>query len=91
MDPGINDAFGIELDSVKCNKAAAFVTQTLGELQRRGLLDEGVPYPSVRQAAIEEVCMFGGVDLMAYMSHLHMHISLYFIFLHLLLVLRCLP
>lgn len=55
VDPGVTDAFGIELDGVKCDKAAAFVMQTLGELQRRGMLDDDVAYPSVRQAAVEEV------------------------------------
>lgn len=55
VDPGVRDAFGIELDSVKCDKAAAFVMQTLCELQRRGMLGDDVPYPGVRQAAIEEV------------------------------------
>lgn len=38
LHPGVRAAYGIELDRIKCEKAEAFVQQTLGELLRRSEL-----------------------------------------------------
>ena len=56
LEPGIGGALGIEIDRIKCDKAAAFLRQALAELRRRGLAgaDRLVP-PEIRCSPIEQV------------------------------------
>ncbi|KAL4855805.1 hypothetical protein ACK3TF_003578 [Chlorella vulgaris] len=56
LEPGIAGARGIEIDRIKCDKAAAFCKQAVAELRRRGIAgaEELVP-PPVECSAIEKV------------------------------------
>ena len=55
--PGLASAFGIELDKVKCDKADAFLSQTISEMQRRQQIAAGFVLPLIQCAAIEEVLL----------------------------------
>eukprot|EP00887_Chlorella_sp_A99_P002183 scaffold21.g2183.t1 len=57
VDPGIASAAGVEIDRIKCDKASAFLAQTIAELRRRGLLRPGelAEAPRIQCAAIEQV------------------------------------
>lgn len=49
-------AYGVEIDTIKCQKAAAFLAQTRAELARRGALPPGfTDIPEVSCSAIEQV------------------------------------
>ncbi len=54
---GLRAAFGVEVDAIKCQKAAAFLQQTRAELRRRGTLLPGddLPLPDIACSAIEQV------------------------------------
>ncbi|KAI7841649.1 hypothetical protein COHA_004669 [Chlorella ohadii] len=56
LEPGIAGARGIEIDRIKCDKAAAFLKQAVAELQRRGVADTGLVPPPIECSAIENVC-----------------------------------
>lgn len=52
-------AYGVEIDAIKCQKAAAFLAQTRAELARRGALPPGfTDTPEVSCSAIEQVKCF---------------------------------
>ncbi|KAL4427630.1 hypothetical protein ABPG75_001719 [Micractinium tetrahymenae] len=54
--PGIAGARGIEIDRIKCDKAAAFLRQAIAELARRGVVQAGqVAPPEIECSAIEQV------------------------------------
>lgn len=57
VDPGISAASGVEIDRIKCDKAAAFLQRSILELQRRGVLGAGEPPepPQIQCRAIEQV------------------------------------
>ncbi|KXZ50220.1 hypothetical protein GPECTOR_17g857 [Gonium pectorale] len=52
---GVTSAWGVELDRVKCNKAAAFCGHVMENLVAKGLMAPDVPVPPVRCAPVEEV------------------------------------
>ncbi|KAK9829586.1 hypothetical protein WJX72_006653 [[Myrmecia] bisecta] len=52
---GIASAFGIEIDSIKVEKAVAFLRQTVREVQKRGAASEKLAPPEVICSSIEEV------------------------------------
>jgi hypothetical protein len=54
----VASAFGIEVDSIKCEKAEAFVRQTILELHKRQAGPEGMQEPEVHCADIQEVLPF---------------------------------
>ena len=51
-------AYGVEIDSIKCDKAAAFVRQTDSALRARGAVTRLLPLPAVQCAAVEQVPAF---------------------------------
>lgn len=55
VHPGVASGFGIELDSIKCQKAEAFLERTVQDLARRvrGL---DLPAPLVQCSSVESVC-----------------------------------
>ena len=59
VDPGIASGFGVEIDRIKCDKAAAFLRQALVELRRKGVVRPGDNHlqepPSIQCAPIEQV------------------------------------
>lgn len=57
MEPGIASACGVEIDRIKCDKAAAFLRHTVGELERRGVSSSRLEEPEIQCKAIEQVCI----------------------------------
>jgi hypothetical protein len=55
LEPGIAGARGIEIDRIKCDKAAAFLRQAVAELRRRGAAGDALVPPPVECSAIEKV------------------------------------
>lgn len=55
MSHGIANGFGIELDSVKCAKAEAFLKQTLQAVVSKGCLVPSVQAPAIRCCPIESI------------------------------------
>lgn len=56
LSPGIAGARGIEIDRIKCDKAAAFLRQAIAQLARRGVIqDAQVAPPEIECSAIERV------------------------------------
>ncbi|GAB4821524.1 hypothetical protein N2152v2_008570 [Parachlorella kessleri] len=59
VDPGIASGFGVEIDRIKCDKAAAFLRQALVELRRKGVVGPGDSQlqepPSIQCAPIEQM------------------------------------
>ena len=54
VSPGVATASGIEIDRIKCNKAAAFLKHTVLELSRR-VAGKAVGLPKVQCSSIEKV------------------------------------
>lgn len=54
LSPGIDSAHGIELDSIKCAKAEAFMKQSAAALVKKGFL-KSLRIPSMECSPIEEV------------------------------------
>jgi len=53
---GLNGAYGVELDPVKCSKADAFIRHVMRELASRGLVAEGaMATPLITKAPVERV------------------------------------
>ena len=52
---GVAGAYGVELDRIKCDKAAAFIRQTDAALTTRGAITCVLPLPAVQHAAVEQV------------------------------------
>lgn len=55
VDPGVAGAYGVEIDRIKCDKAAAFVRQTDAALTSRKAINRLLPLPAVQHAAVEQV------------------------------------
>lgn len=55
VSPGIASAHGIEIDRIKCDKAEAFLKQTLLVLGRRVELKLDLPIPTMTCAPIEDI------------------------------------
>lgn len=55
VSPGVAAAYGVEIDRIKCDKAAAFVRQTDTALRARGAVIRMLPLPAVQCAAVEQV------------------------------------
>lgn len=55
VDPGVAGAYGVEIDRIKCDKAAAFVRQTDAALTARKAINRLLPLPAVQHAAVEQV------------------------------------
>jgi hypothetical protein len=53
VNPGVASGFGIEIDRIKCDKAAAFLKHSLAELGRRGG-GTGLALPRVQCSSIEK-------------------------------------
>ncbi|GAB4814101.1 hypothetical protein N2152v2_001147 [Parachlorella kessleri] len=53
--PGLEGAFGIEVDAIKVHKAEAFLKLTVGELQEKGVLSQHLAQPEIRHSLIEQV------------------------------------
>lgn len=53
---GISESYGVEIDAIKCQKAAAFLAQTRAELEKRNKLPAWfAAVPEVSCSAIEQV------------------------------------
>ncbi len=52
---GISGATGIELDSIKCMKAEAFLKQTANTMLKRGLTEEALDLPVIECKPVEKV------------------------------------
>lgn len=53
---GLTSSYGVEIDAIKCQKAAAFLAQTRTELSRRGAMPPWfTAVPEVSCSAIEQV------------------------------------
>ena len=63
LRPGVACATGIELDRIKCEKAHAFLAQTLAEMRRRKHAD--LEPPTIVNAPIEEVLQVTAPSLLA--------------------------
>lgn len=57
VDPGIASGFGVEIDIIKCKKAAAFLFQTTAALLKRGAASESLEIPSIQCSPIEQVLL----------------------------------
>ena len=56
VSTGLASSFGVEIDAIKCQKAAAFLQQTTAELARRGGPEaEALPLPPITCSPIEQV------------------------------------
>ncbi|MEW5307451.1 MAG: hypothetical protein WDW36_009846 [Sanguina aurantia] len=57
LDPGVAEVFGVEMDSVKVQKAVAFGPQVLRQMDQRGILPLGhrLQPPEIRCASVEQV------------------------------------
>lgn len=55
VSSGVAHAWGVELDRIKCDKAAAFGRHVVAILASRGMLPEGTAVPEVRCSSIEQV------------------------------------
>ena len=54
VSPGVASASGIEIDRIKCNKAAAFLKHTIQELSKRNS-EKAVLLPKFQCSSIEKV------------------------------------
>ena len=54
MNPGVAGGWGMEVDRVKCDKAAAFLAQAATALLRRGAVAQALAVPHVRCAPVEQ-------------------------------------
>lgn len=59
VEPGIASAFGVEIDRIKCDKAAAFLRQTVAELARRSVTQQQLDVPAIECSPIEQVGLRG--------------------------------
>ena len=66
VNPGVAAASGIEIDKIKCNKAAAFLKHSVAELSKR-INGKTVVVPKVQCSSIEKVQHF---------TFLHKHLNL---------------
>ena len=56
LSPGVAAGFGVEIDAVKCDKAAPFLARCEAALRkRRGLAAAPLPVPVVQCAPVEQV------------------------------------
>ncbi len=53
VSPGVAGGWGMEVDRIKCDKAAAFLAQAAAALLRRGAVPAALPVPLVRCAPVE--------------------------------------
>lgn len=63
VTPGVASTLGIEIDSVKCAKARAFVKQTAAALKLRLGASQLLELPSVQCCPVEKVGTRGGCGL----------------------------
>lgn len=56
VSPGVAAGFGVEVDAVKCDKAAPFLSRCEAALRQRGVAEAPLPVPVVQCAPIEQVC-----------------------------------
>ena len=54
VNPGVAGGWGVEVDRIKCDKAAAFLAQAAAALLRRGALAQALAVPHVRCAPVEQ-------------------------------------
>lgn len=54
VNPGVAGGWGMEVDRVKCDKAAAFLAQAAAALLRRGTVAQALAVPHVRCAPVEQ-------------------------------------
>jgi len=54
VSPGVAGGWGMEVDRIKCDKAAAFLAQAAAALLRRGAVTAALPVPLVRCAPVEQ-------------------------------------
>ena len=54
VNPGVAGGWGMEVDRVKCDKAAAFLAQAAAALLRRGAVAQALAVPHVRCAPVEQ-------------------------------------
>ena len=57
MYPGVASGFGIEIDRIKCDKAAAFLRHSVKELKRRAAIEE-LLVPRIQCSSIEKVSCY---------------------------------
>lgn len=59
---GLTSSYGVEIDAIKCQKAAAFLAQTRTELSRRGAMPPWfTAVPEVSCSAIEQASSVAAV------------------------------
>ena len=59
--PGVAAGFGVEVDAVKCDKAAPFLQRCEAALRKRGVTAKPLPLPAVQCAPVERVRRVYGV------------------------------
>ncbi|KAK9826092.1 hypothetical protein WJX81_001533 [Elliptochloris bilobata] len=55
VSPGVAGGWGVEVDRIKCDKAAAFLAQAAAALLQRGAVAQALTVPHVRCAPVEQV------------------------------------
>ena len=55
VSPGVAAGFGVEVDAVKCDKAAPFLSRCEAALRQRRVTTAALPVPAVQCAPVEQV------------------------------------
>ena len=55
VSPGVGAGFGVEVDAVKCDKAAPFLSRCEAALRQRRVTTAVLPVPAVQCAPVEQV------------------------------------